>query len=376
VDTIPADEVVSHVFEEQRLGGHEHVAFFVDRESGLRAIIAVHSTRLGPALGGTRFYPFRSEGAALVDVLRLSQAMSYKSAAAGLDLGGGKAVVIGDPATDRSEELLAAYGRCVERLAGAYITTEDVGTTVADMRVIRRETRWVTGAPVEEGGSGDPSPATAVGVFEAMRAAAAHRFGSADLAGRHVTVAGVGKVGSALVGHLLDAGARVTVADVNEAAVAALGDAVGTVAPEKAHAVECDIFSPCALGPVLAPTTIPELRCDVVCGSANNQLATPACGSLLAEAGVLYVPDYVANAGGVINLAFEIGRAYRWEDAEPAIRGIHGTTVSVLARAEDEGISPAEAADRMAEERMAVGLRSGLPPDPRPAAVERAGRVE
>jgi len=365
---VPGGHVSCQVLEAQRRGGHEQVVFFSDPSVGLRAIVAIHSTALGPSLGGTRFHPYADEASALTDVLRLSQAMSYKSATAGLDLGGGKAVILGDPPRDKSEALFEAYGAFIERLGGHYITTEDVGTTVADMTVIARSTRWVTGTPVEAGGSGDPSPATAVGVFEAMRAAAERLWGDGDLAGRHVAVSGVGKVGSALVGHLLDAGARVTVADVNEAAVAALGDRVTVVAPEKVHAVECDIFAPCALGGVLNDTTIPDLACAAVVGSANNQLGTPEHGRMLHEAGILYVPDFVANAGGVINIAFEIGRDYRWEDAEVAVRRIHENTTVVLETAEREGIAPADAADRVAEERIAARTRTGVPPDPRPVA--------
>lgn len=375
---IPASEVASPVLATQGAGGHEQVVFFSDAATGLRAIVAIHSTRLGPALGGTRFYPFPSEGAALVDVLRLAQAMSYKSAAAGLDLGGGKAVVIGDPARDKTEALLLAYGRYLDRLGGHYITTEDVGTTVADMEVIGRETRWVTGRGVEHGGSGDPSPATAVGVFEAMRATAQFLWGSPDLAGRHVAISGLGKVGSALAASLLEAGARLTVADINPAAVKALGERVEVVPPDKVHAVACDIFSPCALGAVLNPETIPELDCAAVVGSANNQLASDDCAVLLRDAGITYVPDYVANGGGVINIAYEIGRAYRWEDAEAHVRRIFDVTLRVLTRAEDEGVTPAQAADRLAEERMASGARTGIPPDPRPPKTveSRPGRAD
>lgn len=362
---VAPDGVRSEVLAAMGAEGHEHVAFWSDRDVGLRAIIALHSTRLGPALGGTRFFPFESEEAALTDVLRLAKAMSFKSAAAGLDLGGGKAVVIGDPRRDKTEALFRSYAHFVDSLSGRYYTTEDVGTTVADMEVIAEETRYVTGQAVEHGGSGDPSPATAVGVFEAMRAAAEHVWGAPELADRHVVVSGVGKVGGALVSHLLTAGCRVTAADPNPTALAALATLApeaAAVEPEKAHAVECDIFSPCALGAVLNPTTIPELQCAAVVGSANNQLATPECGEMLHEAGVLYVPDYVANAGGVINIAFEMGREYRWEDAEAAVRRIFDSTRAVLDAATRESISTARAADRVAQERIAKGERTGLPP--------------
>lgn len=363
---IPAGEVASEVLDAMGAGGHEQVVLCSDPATGLRAIIALHSTRLGPTLGGTRFYPFPTEGAALVDVLRLSRAMTYKSATAGLDLGGGKAVIIGDPRRDRTEALVRSYARFVDSLGGRYHTTEDVGTTVADMEVVAEETPFVTGRSRERGGSGDPSPATALGVFESMRAAASHLWGDPALAERHVVVSGVGKVGSALVGHLLEAGARVTVADVVPEAVERLGDAVERVEPEKAHAVPCDIFSPCALGAVLGPDTVPELQCAAVVGSANNQLASPDAAELLHGTGVLYVPDFVANAGGVVNIAFELGREYRWEDAEVAVRGIFESTRRVLAAAADRSVSTARAADEVAEERLRSGTRTGLPPLDRP----------
>ena len=335
--------------------GHEQVAFFHHPQSGLRAIVAIHSTVLGPALGGTRFHPFPDEATALADVLRLARAMTFKAAAAGLDLGGGKAVIIGDPRRDKSEELLRAYGRFVEGLGGRYVTAEDVGTTQADMEVIARETRFVTGRAPEHGGSGDPSPATAIGVFEAMRAAADHRWGAPDLGGRHVVVSGIGKVGSALVGHLLAAGCRVTVADTDPNATARLGAAAGAVEvvpADTAHTLECDVFSPCALGGALSPATIPALRCELVVGSANNQLAGPECAQLLQVAGVLYVPDYVANAGGIVNIAHEIDGPYCWERAEAAVRRIHDTTAALLRTAKEEGVTTTEAADRLALARI------------------------
>src|SRR3954471_14810439 len=288
------------VFERIAGDDYEQVVYCHDRPSGLRAIIAVHSTTLGPALGGTRFYPYPSEDAALEDVLRLARGMTYKSAAAGLDLGGGKAVVMGNPSTDKTEALMRAYARYVDALGGRYITAEDVGTTQADMDLIRRETPWVTGVSRSLGGSGDPSAATAYGVLHAMKAVARSLWRDSDLAGRHVVVSGVGKVGSNLVRHLVEERAVVSVADVVPAAVEGAVKDFGAepVPVEKAHAVECDIFSPCALGAVLNATTIPELRCEAVVGSANNQLADAASADLITEAGVVYAPDYVVNAGG------------------------------------------------------------------------------
>ena len=335
---------------------HEQVVYCHDRSAGLRAIIAVHSTRLGPGLGGTRFHPYGSEGAALNDVLRLARAMTYKAAAAGLDLGGAKAVILGDPATDRSEALLRAYGRFVDSLGGRYLTAEDVGTTQADMDLIRRETRFVTGISRELGGSGDPSDATAVGVLWGMRAVARHLWGDTSLAGRHVVVSGVGKVGGRLVELLVEADARVTVADVDPAAVARAVDRFGTavVPPEDAHRTPCDVLSPCALGGVLDTTTIPELRCAAVVGSANNQLSDLGAAKLLSEAGVLYATDYVVNAGGLINIAEELAPGgYRPARAEAAVRRVFDTTAEVIAIAASEDVTTAEAAEQLAERRIA-----------------------
>ena len=341
------------LFERVAQDDYEQVVYCHDRATGLRAIIVIHSTRLGPSLGGTRFFPYATEDAALEDVLRLARGMTYKSAAAGLDLGGGKAVIIGDPARHRTEALLRAYARFVDSLGGRYITAEDVGTTQADMDLIRRETRHVTGVSRSLGGSGDPSAATAYGVLHAMKAVAARLWGETRLEGRHVVVSGVGKVGSALVRHLVEERARITVSDVAPAAAEAAMKrfSVEVAPPEKAHAVECDIYSPCAMGGALNPASIPELRCAAVVGSANNQLADPSCVDLLADAGVLYAPDYVVNAGGVINIAEELV-GYHQERAYANVRRIFDTTSAVLHTAEAEGIPTAVAADRLAERRM------------------------
>lgn len=336
--------------------GFEQVVFGHDAASGLRAVVAVHSTVLGPALGGTRFWPYPSETEAITDVCRLARGMTYKHAAAGLAQGGGKAVIWGDPRTDRTDALITAYAEFVDRLGGRYLTAEDVGTTQADMDLIRETTPHVTGVSPELGGSGDPSPATAWGVLWAIRAAAAARWGSADLAGRHVVVSGVGKVGSALVDHLLDDGATVAVSDVNDRAIAAVVDEHGTdrvtvVGVDDAHRTECDVFAPCALGAVLSEATVPELRCEIIAGSANNQLATDDDDDRIAERGILYVPDYVANAGGVINIAEEPA-GYDRDRAWKRIEGIGPTVTEILTLADGESITPAEAADRYAEARI------------------------
>jgi len=346
---------VTGVFDIVASDEFEQVSYFHDAATGLRAIVAIHSTALGPALGGTRFYPYATEEEALVDVCRLAGAMTYKHAVCGNDLGGGKAVIIGDPATLRSEALFRAYGRFVEGLNGRYITAEDVGTTQADMDLVRRETRYVTGVSESLGGSGDPSPATAWGVLWAMKAVAERLWGSPSLAGRHVCISGLGKVGATLARHLAEEGAKLTVADVRPEAVDAVVEQHGAVpvAPEQAHAVPCDIFSPCALGGVLDATTVPELRCDAVVGSANNQLATPADAERLRHRGIIYAPDFVANAGGVINIAEE-PHGYDRQRAYDRIRSIYDTLLAVFDRADAEGTTTAEAADRIARERIAA----------------------
>jgi valine dehydrogenase (NAD+) len=352
----------SNVFE---LAGDEFedVHFLHEPAVGLCAIVAVHSTTLGPALGGTRFRPYGSEGEALLDVLRLARGMTYKQAAAGLAFGGGKAVILGDPRTERTDDLIRAYGRHLDRLGGVYLTAEDVGTTQTDMDLLRNLTPYVTGTSVEMGGSGDPSPATAWGVFHAMRAAAAHRWGSEDLAGRHVVVSGVGKVGRSLVDHLVNVGATVSIADPWPDAVAAVREAhpgVVVLAPDEALDAECDVLAPCAFGAVLSEATIPALRCEVVCGAANNQLATDDDGERLTAREVLYVPDYVANAGGVINLAEEVG-GYDRDRAFRHVEQIHDTVAEVLRLATERGITTAAAADALAEARIAQGRVAQAP---------------
>lgn len=337
---------------------YEQVVFGHDPSTGLRCIIAVHSTALGPSLGGTRFRPYASEHDALADVLRLARGMTHKQAAAGLDYGGGKGVILGDPARDRSEALIRSYARQIDRMGGTYLTAEDVGTTQADMDLIAEETPHVTGTSPERGGSGDPSPATAWGVYWALRAAADHRWGSPELGDRPITVLGVGKVGRALVDHLLDAGARVTIADVSEPAVAAVTGRhpdLAVVDPADALTAEADLLAPCALGGLLDEASIPTLAASVVCGAANNQLATPADADRLAAAGVLYVPDFVANAGGVINIAEEASHlGYDREQAFARVAEIETTVHRVLRRARADGTTPEVAAHRLVEERLAA----------------------
>jgi valine dehydrogenase (NAD+) len=347
-----------------RFDGHEQVVFGSDPDTGLRAIIAIHSTRLGPSLGGTRFYPYPDESAALTDVLRLSKAMTYKAAAAGLDLGGGKAVIIGDPSREKSEGLLRAYGRLVESLNGRYVTACDVGTYPEDMAVVARETRWATGADPVEGGSGDSGVLTAHGAFEGLRACLAERWGSDAPAGRHVAVQGVGKVGRRLATAIHEAGGKVTVADTNADATAWCAEHLGAevVDVDKIHMVDAEVFSPNALGAVLNDHTIPELQCEVIAGAANNQLEDERHAAALRDAGILYAPDYVINAGGVIQVADEMhAGGYSEARARTRVEQIGPRLREIFSLADDEGITTLAAADRFAERRMAtVGRLRGF----------------
>lgn len=342
------------VFDSIGAGGHEEVVFGADSVSGLRCIIAIHSTALGPALGGTRFHAYASEEEALTDALRLSKGMTYKAAAAGLDLGGGKAVIVGDPAELRSERLLRAYGRIVASLGGRYVTAEDVGTTPHDMEVIRRETRWALGIPRAAGGGGDPSPATARGVASAMRAVSQRLWRSPDLRGKRIAVQGVGKVGAALVDLLVEAGTEVIVADASDEAIEKVSSAHGCkiVDPDDILKTDCDILAPCALGGILDATTIPELACSAVVGSANNQLATEDDDNRLAKRGILYAPDFVVNAGGLIHVYEEL-HGYSEERVMHRVDSIGQATLRILERADGREVTPHEAAIQVAKQRIA-----------------------
>ncbi|GAA4308211.1 Glu/Leu/Phe/Val dehydrogenase dimerization domain-containing protein [Streptomyces venetus] len=357
----PAD--VLHTLFHSDQGGHEQVVLCQDRASGLKAVIALHSTALGPALGGTRFYPYANEAEAVADALNLARGMSYKNAMAGLDHGGGKAVIIGDPDTIKSEELLLAYGRFVASLGGRYVTACDVGTYVADMDVVARECRWTTGRSPENGGAGDSSVLTAYGVYQGMRASAQHLWGDPSLRGKRVGIAGVGKVGHHLVEHLRAEGAEVVVTDVREEAVgrilAAHPTGVTAVADTATliRAEGLDIYAPCALGGALNDDTVPALTAKVVCGAANNQLAHPGVEKDLADRGILYAPDYVVNAGGVIQVADEL-HGFDFERCKAKAAKIFDTTLAIFARAKEDGIPPAAAADRIAEQRMHDAARA------------------
>ncbi|MYY10370.1 valine dehydrogenase [Streptomyces sp. SID4919] len=354
---------VLHTLFHSDQGGHEQVVLCQDRASGLKAVIALHSTALGPALGGTRFYPYANEEAAVADALNLARGMSYKNAMAGLDHGGGKAVIIGDPERIKTEALLLAYGRFVASLGGRYVTACDVGTYVADMDVVARECRWTTGRSPGNGGAGDSSVLTAYGVFQGMRASAQHLWGDPTLRGRKVGVAGVGKVGHHLVEHLLADGAEVVVTDVRAEAVRRLTDLHPrvTVAADTDALIRVgglDVYAPCALGGALDDDTVPALTATVVCGAANNQLAHPGVEKDLADRGILYAPDYVVNAGGVIQVADEL-HGFDFDRAKGKAARIFDTTLDIFTRAKKDGIPPAAAADRIAEHRIAEARSAG-----------------
>jgi valine dehydrogenase (NAD+) len=343
---------------------HEQVVFANDPATGLRAIVAIHSTALGPALGGTRFYPYATTADAVEDVLNLSRGMSYKAALAGLDLGGGKAVIIGDPATRKNEALLRAYGRFVQSLNGRYYTACDVGTFSEDMDDIARECSFVTGRTVAHGGAGDSSVLTAYGVFQGMRAAAEAVWGTDSLAGRTVGVAGVGKVGRHLVRHLIEDGASVIVTDVHAPSVTrVLDDYPRVVAVDSTEALvasQLDVYAPCALGGALTDEVVEVLSAKIVCGAANNQLAHPGIEKALEERGILYAPDYCVNAGGLIQVADEL-EGFSFERASQRASGIFDTTRRVFELAASDGVAPAIAADRLAERRMRhVGRLRGI----------------
>lgn len=354
-----ADETFDRGLEVPLEPEHEHIGAVWDSQSGLRAIVAIHSTALGPSLGGTRYRPYPTFAAAMSDVLRLSKAMSYKAALAELALGGGKAVIIGDPAS-KSEVLLEAYAKFLDSFEGRYLTAEDVGTSQADMDYIGRFSDFVTGRSRELGGSGDPSPITAFGVVRAMEAAAGAVLGTDGLAGVHVAINGVGKVGHALAVLCRERGAQVTVADVSPGAVqGVLAEVPADVSdPEKIHRIACDIYAPCALGGALNTHTVPELSCRIVCGAANNQLASPDIERALAARHITYVPDYLANAGGIINIAYERG-GYDETRARAHVSRIFDTTRLLFDRAAESGEHLSVLADRIASERIAAARTSG-----------------
>ena len=344
------------VFEELAKKEHEQVIFCHDEDSGLKAIIAIHDTTLGPSLGGCRMFVYDNEELALRDALRLSRGMTYKSAAAGLNLGGGKAVIIANPKTDKTEALFRGYGRFVQGLGGRYITAEDVGTTVRDMEWVRMETDFVTGISRALGGSGDPSPVTALGVYEGIKASLKWTTGSESLDGKRIAVQGVGAVGYHLVQSLTRDGARVFACDIDAENLKRITNdfrSVEVVAPEKIYSVDCDVFAPCAMGAVINDDTIPQLKAGIVAGCANNVLADDDKHAAALEAkGITYAPDYVINAGGIINVANEL-EGYNRERATQQAAGIYNIVTQIYQIARDEKITTLRAANALAERRIA-----------------------
>ncbi|MBY5980993.1 amino acid dehydrogenase [Ferrimonas balearica] len=319
--------------------------FVHDEASGLKAIIAVHDTTLGPAVGGCRMWPYESEQDAINDVLRLSRGMTYKNALAGLEFGGGKSVIIGDPKSDKSEALFRAFGRFVDSLGGRYYSAEDVGITTADIMIAHQETPYMAGL---EGKSGDPSPYTALGTFLGIKAAVKHQRGIDSLEGIKVAVQGLGHVGFHLCRHLHDAGAKLVVCDLSETQLERARTEFGAevVALDEIYRQDVDVYAPCALGATINDTTIPQLKATIVAGCANNQLAEPRHGEVLKEKGILYAPDYVINAGGIINVSFE--RDYNADKAEAKVRKIYDTLLTIFNEADNSGKTTAVVADEMA----------------------------
>ncbi len=355
--------VTQGVLGRMEMHDHEEVLFSFDRTTGLRAIIAVHDTTLGPALGGTRMWPYATEVEALNDVMRLSRGMTYKSALAGLDLGGGKAVIIGDARTQKTEAMFRRFGRFVDSLNGRYITAEDVGMSTTEMVNIRKETKYVAGLPEEMGGSGDPSPVTAYGVFCGMKAAAKTAYGTDSMVGRKVAIQGAGNVGRYLTGHLVEEGAIVFLTDIHDdklAAIKAEYPAVNIVKPDAIYDVDMDIYSPCALGATVNDETLAKLKCSVIAGAANNQLADEQKhGAAVMAKGILYAPDFLINAGGIINCAWE-RKGYNRKAALNQTENIYNTAMAIFKRSQAEKIPTYLAANEAAEHRVRSMREAGL----------------
>jgi leucine dehydrogenase len=342
------------VFDYMSEWGYEQLVMCTDLEVGLKAVVSIHDTTLGPACGGLRIWPYESEREAVMDALRLSRAMTYKAAAADLPLGGGKAVVIADSHTQKTEALLRSFGRFVDTLGGRYLTTTDVGSTGRDLEYIRQETAYVVGLPASAGGSGDTSTMTGLGIYMGMKACARQVWGSESLAGKKVAVQGFGKVATYVAHHLLKEDARLVVADVYEAATDRARDmGIAVVDVKEIYDQDCDIFSPCALGGVLNQDSIPRLKCRVIAGGANNQLATDEDGKDLHRRGILYAPDYIINSGGIINVSAEIGAPYNADRAREKTERIYEIMGQVIEISQREEVPTSKAADRLAESRLA-----------------------
>lgn len=341
------------IFESLAQGEHEQVAFWSDRVAGLRSIIAIHDTTLGPAIGGVRMHPYKSEEEALKDVLLLSKSMTYKAAAASINLGGGQGVIIGDPIKDKNELVLRSFGRFVESLKGRYITAEDVGTTVEDMEIVKYETQYVTGLSQALGGGGDPGPVTAIGLESGLLACAEKVFGKKSLQGLTVAIQGLGNVGFNLARQLSRQGCKLLVADVDQSKADLAGEEFGAklILPDQIYDLEADVFSPNALGGVINDQTIKRLKVKIVAGAANNQLEEERHGDVLHQKGILYAPDFVIGAGGLINVANEL-EGYHQERATKRARGIYQILSQVLEKSEKENIPTQKAATLLAEERI------------------------
>jgi leucine dehydrogenase len=334
--------------------GHEQLVFCQDKKTGLKAIIAIHNTKLGPALGGTRMWDYSSEEEAVIDVLRLSRGMSFKAAITGLELGGGKAVIIGDAKTQKTPELMQRFGKFVDTLNGNYITAEDVGMNEKDMEYVRLATKHVTGIPEKLGGSGDPSPVTAYGVYMGMKACAMHKWESDSLKGKKIVVQGVGHVGESLVSHLNDEGAEIFINDINLEQVTLICKKynVNSIQSSEMFDFDMDIYSPCALGATLNPISIEKLKCSIICGAANNQLEDENRDSLLiANKAIIFAPDFLVNAGGLINVYSEIKKFSR-EEALSQTSKIYNTTLDILRKSQVENITSYAAALKIANQRL------------------------
>ncbi|RAV30593.1 Glu/Leu/Phe/Val family dehydrogenase [Sinomicrobium soli] len=345
---------VAPVFGQLSFDDHEQIVFCYDKDTGLKAIIGIHNTVLGPALGGTRMWNYATEWEALNDVLRLSRGMTYKSAVTGLNLGGGKAVIIGDAKTQKTPELMRKFAEYVHSLGGKYITAEDVGMETSDMDLVRDVTPYVTGVSESRGGAGNPSPVTAYGVFMGMKAAVAHKFGSDRMEGRTVLVQGIGHVGEALVSYLAEEGAKVYITDINEDRLEAVSDKYGAViyAGDDLYGAEVDVYAPCALGATINDDTIGRLRAGVVAGAANNQLADEnRHGLMLREKGIVYAPDFLINAGGIINVYAEL-EGYGRDEIMRKTENIYHTTREILADADAHECTSHQSALRVARERI------------------------
>lgn len=355
-ESLKASELhkVDPVFGQTSFDNHEQIVFCQDKDTGLKAIIGIHNTVLGPALGGTRMWKYSNEWEALNDVLRLSRGMTYKSAISGLNLGGGKAVIIGDSKIDKTPEMIAKFGQFVDSLSGRYITAEDVGTTTPDMDLIRKYTSHVTGISEAIGGSGNPSPVTAYGVYMGMKAAAKYKFGTDNLDGKRILVQGIGHVGETLVDYLTAEGAKVIISDINEARLQEIGNKYGAkiFQGDDLYSIDVDIYAPCALGATVNDDTISKLKAQVIAGAANNQLANESRhGQMLKDRGILYAPDFLINAGGIINVYGEIAH-YGKEEAMRRTENIYNTTLEIFDFAEANNITTHEAAFKIAQNRI------------------------